>query len=366
MKVLFRVDFGRGVGLGHLRRCLSLAAALKTAAVESLFLSNRHGKVGVRHFFSSTRKGVRHFFSSGLSSLEKKCLTPFLNGILSWSAEDVAATLAAAVRWGCQVILVDSHEVDGGYLAALRKAGFFVIARDDLAGYPFPCQMVINGNANARDLLYRSSSGDTRFLLGPEYAVLPQDFWELPPRVARQVPRNLLVILGGGDAGRAMPRLLALLDAVPGDFTATAVLGPFFEDPGEVRAAAACASRPVEVVPGPDSMRDLMLRADLAVSAAGQTLYELARAGCPTVAVRMAPNQEGQLRAFAAAGAVWPGGSMEKDGDLSEVQAGIGRLLADPGARAAMSAAGRELVDGAGARRVAEAIGREVTQLANA
>jgi len=344
MKVLFRVDFGDQVGLGHLRRCLSLATALKAWAVESLFLSNRHGVPGW----------------GGVDGIRGETL----DGVSSWSGDDVEATLAMAVRSECRVILVDSHEVGSGYLAALRKAGFFVVARDDLADYSFPCQMVVNGNANARGLPYRSSSGDTRFLLGPEYAVLPPDFWELPPPVARRIPQNVLLILGGGDTGDAMPRLISLLDAMPGDFTVKAVLGPFFNSPDEVRAAAARASRRVEVVPSPNSMRDLMLEADLAVSAAGQTLYELARVGCPTVAVRMAANQEGQLRAFTSAGAVWPGGSMEKNGDLSGVQAGIARLLANPSARTVMSAAGQGLVDGSGARRVAEAIGQEVTQLA--
>ena len=109
-----------------------------------------------------------------------------------------------------------------------------------------------------------------------------------------------------------------------------------------------------------------MLQADLAVSAAGQTLYELAHVGCPVVAVRMAENQEGQMRAFAAAGTLLPGGSVEKDADFSGVRATVGRLLADPAARAAMSAAGRRMVDGGGARRVAEAISQEITQHANA
>lgn len=339
-RVLFRVDFGPGVGLGHVRRCLSLATALKSWDVESVFLSNGHGAPIHAH--------AREFQGESL------------DGILSWSKDDVEVALAVARRWHCKAIAVDSHEVDGRYLGALRRGGLLVIARDDLAAYPFPCQMVVNGNSNARELPYRSSSGDTRFLLGPEYAVLPPDFWELPTRVVRDEPRNVLVTLGGGDAHGAMPQVLMLLDRVPKDFTVTAILGPFVDDLDGMKTAAARASRRVEVVRGPASMRDFMLHADLAVSAAGQTLYELARVGCPTVAARMAANQEGQLRAFAAAGALCPGGSMEKDGDISAVPEGVARLLANAGARVAMSAAGQRLVDGAGARRVASAIAQQI------
>lgn len=345
-RVLFRVDCGRGIGLGHLRRCRSLATALEARNIESVFLTNEYGACG---------------YADGLRFRAKT-----LDGIPSWSADDREAVLAMAHREQCEAIVVDSHEVDGQYLGALLKPGLVVIARDDLGGFPFPCQMVINGNADARELPYASSSGDTRFLLGPEYAVLPPEFWEPPAPVRHDGLRNVLVILGGGDACRVMPRLLVLLDGMPEDFTVTAVLGPFAENRDEVTAAAARTARPVDIVPSPESVRDLMLRADLAISGAGQTLYELARVGCPTIAVRMAANQEGQLRAFAAAGTLWPAGSMASDGDLSDVPAGVRGLLADTDARAAMSAAGQRLVDGAGAWRVAGAIAEKLAAGAGA
>lgn len=343
MRVLFRVDSGHLVGLGHLKRCRSLASALGLRGIESLFLSNGHSP------------------ADGLKEEE------LLEGIVSWSVDDAEATAAVAVLRRCQAVVVDSHNVEAGYLASLRKAGLFVIARDDLAAFPFPCQLVINGNADAKELRYTSSSGDTRFLAGPEYAVLPPDFWQpLPVLDATRAPRNLLVVLGGGDAGGAMPRLLSLLDQLPGDFSITAVIGPFFMNTEEVDKTAAKTSRPVKIVKSPESLWELMLQSDLVVSAAGQTLYELARVGCPTVAVRVAANQEGQLRAFAAAGTLLPGGNMERDGDFSGVREGLSRLLGDPAARAAMSEAGRKLVDGAGAGRVADTISQEVTHVASA
>ncbi|MBI3954327.1 MAG: hypothetical protein HY330_07420, partial [Chloroflexi bacterium] len=64
------------------------------------------------------------------------------------------------------------------------------------------------------------------------------------------------------------------------------------------------------------------------------------------------------LRALAEAGLVRLGGC--GDGDLAAVRGAILSLLADPEARAAMSAAGQRLVDGQGALRVARAILAEV------
>ena len=84
----------------------------------------------------------------------------------SWTEADTEATLKAASIHGCDAVVVDYHEAGTTYLASLRDGGLYVIARDDLALYSFPCQMVFNGNADATRLPYCSSSGDTSFLLG--------------------------------------------------------------------------------------------------------------------------------------------------------------------------------------------------------
>jgi len=332
--VLFRVDFGHEIGLGHLRRSLSLATALAKWGVTSFFLT------GGRSEYSAPSR-----FEGDV-----------IRDVQSWTADDAKATLEMATRRGSKTIVVDSHEVGADYLAELRAGGLFVIARDDLASYPFPCQMVINGNANARELPYCSSSGDTRFLLGPEYAVLPPEFWEMFTRAIRDEARNVLIILGGADPCNLTPGLLALLNEMPGDFTVTAVVGPFFRNQEEVRTAADRSQRFVKLVDGLDSVCDLMLEADVAISAAGQTLYELICVGCPTVAIQVAPNQEGQLKALAEAGCVRTAGSAEEGNILLRVREALLLLLSNPTIRATMTTMGQRLVDGRGAERVAQAI----------
>ena len=94
----------------------------------------------------------------------------------------------------------------------------------------------------------------------------------------------------------------------------------------------------------------------MAVSGGGQTLYELAAAGVPTVAIEVAENQRFQMEAF------------EAEGFLRSVEAGqpaecglvtanmVDCLRQDQEMRSRMSQAGRRLVDGRGSLRVAEAI----------
>src|SRR4030095_10918806 len=98
----------------------------------------------------------------------------------------------------------------------------------------------------------------------------------------------------------------------------------------------------------PEDMRSLMLAADVALCAGGQTLYELAATSTPALAIRTAANQTANLAAFNAAGiARWMGDAgdpMLDDGIVVALQG----LLRDPEARVEMGNRGRAAVDGRG------------------
>jgi spore coat polysaccharide biosynthesis predicted glycosyltransferase SpsG len=105
-------------------------------------------------------------------------------------------------------------------------------------------------------------------------------------------------------------------------------------------------------------LRDLMLRADIAVSGSGVTLLELAATSTPMVAVALADNQRPNFEAFTKAD-VALGAGMATDPNLGDaIEAAVKRLAEDRALRVAMSARGRELVDGEGSSRVASLIGR--------
>ncbi|HBQ38309.1 MAG TPA: UDP-2,4-diacetamido-2,4,6-trideoxy-beta-L-altropyranose hydrolase [Candidatus Omnitrophica bacterium] len=335
--VLFRVDAGPVVGLGHLQRCLSLAGALRRLEVASVFLVNRT---------PATQQRVERFgYEARMISQSR-----------SWDAADLSETIALAAVQRCPVVIVDSDHEGERYLRQLRDAGFFVCALEDLAPHPFPSQLVVNGDAHARELPYVSSTGETVFLLGPEYSMLREEFWSIPQRVVREIPQRVLIMLGGDDPYRLMPDILRVVDACQGHFTIAAVIGPFFTHVQEIEATAARLAHPVQLIHAPEAVRDLMLEADVALSAGGQTLYELARVGCPTIAVRTAANQDGQVRVFAQQGFLQAVGWAGDRAVIRLMQEALRCLLSDPQARAAMSAIGQRLIDGQGALRVAQAL----------
>ncbi len=336
--VLFRVDAGPGVGLGHLQRSLSLASALRQYGAECAFVTH-----------PATLSGDR----IGAFGFQREVL----RAESPWGPEDLAQTCSVLKRREWTTVVVDSGRKSLEYLQGLRNAGLSVCAVEDLAPFPFPCQLVVNGDAHAERLDYRSSLGDTRFLLGPKYAVLRQEFWEVPDRrVVRSQIGKVLITLGGADPHDWMPPLLRMMGELPVPLEISAIIGPYFEHPDKVQAAAGSIRSTVSLVTDPTSVRVLMEEADLAVSAAGQTLYELARVGCPTVAFVMGSDQTEQLEAIAQSGCVISVGD-SRQGDLcARVREALTALLSDARLRAEMTEAGRRLVDGQGAHRVAQAV----------
>jgi len=334
--VLFRVDATATSGLGHLQRCLSLALALRGDGIASTFLADSHPEA------------ERRIAALGFDFAPLEQARP-------GSPDDVARTLDSAVHVGATHILVDSYHVDTEYLARLRDSGGVVAAIDDLAAYPFPCQLVVNGGAHAETLPYRSL-GDARFLLGPRYVMLRPEFRNVPVRAPRPEMQNVLIAVGGADPRGLLSILLEAAGLLPEQCVVTAITAPMFAHPEVVAAAAARCARPVRLVRDPPSVRALMVEADLALSAGGQTMYELAAAGTPTVAVAAADNQIASVRAMADAGVVRAVSGADDASLRAQVGDVLVELLPRPDLRAAMAAAGRRLVDGCGAERVAEVL----------
>ena len=99
-----------------------------------------------------------------------------------------------------------------------------------------------------------------------------------------------------------------------------------------------------------------MSGADLAISASGQTLYELARCGTPTIAFCSGPDQIHNLTALAKANVVWNAGDAASHHWARDIGAAITALIGDTARRAAMSKTGQTLIDGLGAERLVSAL----------
>ena len=98
-------------------------------------------------------------------------------------------------------------------------------------------------------------------------------------------------------------------------------------------------------------MLELMLDADICISAGGQTTYELARVGVPTVCVCFADNQRFNIKGLSDGGFLEYAGNVDDVDMLAKIAGGVD-ALEDMETRKARSLTGRSLVPGDGAVNV--------------
>jgi spore coat polysaccharide biosynthesis predicted glycosyltransferase SpsG len=102
-------------------------------------------------------------------------------------------------------------------------------------------------------------------------------------------------------------------------------------------------------------MPQLMIEADLAISAAGSTIWELAYLGVPAILGVVADNQRVGASALERCGAAMAFDGTSKS-SVDELRQALGTVYDDQPRRAAMSEAARGLVDGNGVALVAKQI----------
>ena len=309
LRAAFLAEAGPGVGLGHLRRCQALAAALGSRGAAVRFL-------------------VAGAAGGGTDAAR-----------LDWT-RDPALAVEALAAWRPHVAVVDSYGASPELFERVAALAPYAVAVDDLADRPLPVHLVVNGAWHATRLAYRARP-DTVFLLGPEYALLAPAFVGAPRRSVRDDVRRVLVTLGGDPPADALAAVLHGVRRAAPAARIDVALGPFAPVPD-------ATGEGVRVCRGLDSLRPLMLEADLAVTGGGVTLYECLATGVPVIGVCLADNQRPNIDELGRAGLIL-------SGEPSLEQA-VGRLADDPALRRSMSVRGRCDVDGRGAARVADAI----------
>ena len=318
--VLVRTACGEQIGLGHYRRCLTLAEALiaRGARVTMLVASDDRA----RSLLVETE-------------IPTRSLSPF--------PDEPHDTLAVARAIGATCLIIDDYAVTSAMLREWSAAELVVGVIDDLAERTLEVDLVINGSPHAHALPYRFATYTER-LLGPRFALLRAEFRELAPPAPAETVQRVLVMMGGSDPLGLTDRAVAAVRIALPTAHIDAVVGP-------LASSSVVAGPQVTLHVAPPELPALMQRAELAVSAAGQSLYELAACGVPTLAIAVADNQRAQLAALAEAGVVWPVAV-----SLSDLSARVTALANDSEQRERMRTAGRALVDGDGALRAADAI----------
>ncbi len=270
MRVLILTEGGKGIGFGHITRMLAVYQAFEEAGVRPYMLVKGDNSVG------SVLKEARW-------------------EILDWINDPASVK----ERFGkVDILMIDSYLAPREVYEYLSKMAKVPAYYDDFGRIEYPCGVVINGNIHAEMIDYPNSSC-VNYLLGVKYLPMRREFWDVKRKNIREKIKEILITFGGEDIRNMTPFVLKILTKNFRTYTKTVVLGRGFRNETVKEAKLVSDSRTKFVYyPTAKEMKELMLRTDIAISAAGQTLYELARVGVPTVAVVVAENQRLQAQVF--------------------------------------------------------------------
>jgi UDP-2,4-diacetamido-2,4,6-trideoxy-beta-L-altropyranose hydrolase len=324
--------------MGHAMRCLALAQEWIRSGGHAVF---------VGHFENTVLKN--QFIAEGIEviSFDTGWPTPY----------DIEMTLhivskdKATIPW----IVIDGYHFDTTYQETIRSRGFFLIVVDDIHHLShYDADIVLNQNITANTMHYKCNS-ETRVLLGTKYALLNQKFFfsERPKRAVPVKAKRVLITLGGGDQIDILTKVLKAvrrLGSAQMEFAVVTGSNDLPDDSTLHEDLSRCnhKCRFLHIV---RDMPGLMTWADMAVSAAGSTCWELAYMGVPTLTVVVSKNQQSVADTLDAKG-VFKTLGCGKQLDDAGLANELFSLSNDREKRKRIIENAQNLVDGKGASRV--------------
>ncbi len=275
------------------------------------------------------------------------------------SAEDALATVQAARSCGADWIVLDGYHFDAHYQATIKNSGLNLLALDDFGALDhYAADIIVNQDPIADERLYARRDPHTRLLLGTAYTFLRREFRQRtrPQRDVPALARRLLLTFGGSDPDRLTEMALAEMEFVAVDGLETVVLiGPGNSRGDALEAAGQGRSnlrllRPAVSPTAPDIF-DWMAWCDLAVTAAGGTLWELAYCRIPSIALLVSEGQAPAMDVLHKRGACLSLG-LGRQLARGQLAKAISGLCRDAPRRAALGTNLAAMVDGHGAQRV--------------
>ena len=273
MRVAIRADASVTIGSGHVMRCLTLAEALRAKGGEVVFLCREtEGHLGVE----ISQRGF---------TLE------WLNEATSGSETDAADCLAV-LGSGVDLLVVDHYGLDLCWEKLLRDKTRYIMVIDDLANRAHDCDLLLDQNL-LPDMDQRYDGlvpQHCRLLLGPQFALLRNEFHYLAKKPRERSRVGLLLIFFGGSDSQNLTAL-ALREIAEIPLAADVVIGGSNPHRSEIETLCGESNGKWTLHVQTGRMAELMANADLALGAGGSSHWERCRLGLPAIVVTVADNQ---------------------------------------------------------------------------
>ena len=333
--LMIRADANVAIATGHAMRCLALAQAWQDTGGRAVFA-----------------------MAESVPAIDARIAAEKIQTInINESPGSLAdATRTADLASGCNAawIVADGYHFGSEYQHRVKNSAVKLLFLDDngRAGN-YAADFVLDSNPHANESLYAKREAYTRLLLGPGYALLRREFracrdWK---RAIPDLGRKVLVTLGGSDPDNVTLSIIEGLKTLRIEgLEAVVVVGgsnPHFR----TLELAVGGDNRIRLAKDASNMPELMAWADVAISAAGSTCWEMCLLGVPTLLISLASHHIPIAKWLDQKSVSTDIGTRQQLSSQA-IACRLESLLNDAEARERMSRRARNLVDGTGALKV--------------
>lgn len=330
-----RADGNAEIGMGHVMRCLSIADALTQKGSKPLFIT-------------ATEECMELIQKRGYETILLE--TDYQEMELEIS--QLASILRKNPHREQNTILVDSYQATEPYFISLGNYAKVACMED--MGHSYPVDMLINYNIYAPKLEY---IGNFKTVLGTQYVPLRHEFVNDCDYRIREEVTDVMLTTGGSDPKFISKVILETLLAEEKlkNIHYHVISGPFNRYEKELLAFAEDKEQ-ITVYQNVKSMKEIMKKSDVIISATGSTLYEIGSLGVPMICFYFADNQQPGARCLAEQTDIVNAGNILdfRERTLRNMKAALLRCVEEKSYRELIASQEKQLVDGQGALRIAE------------
>lgn len=337
--LLIRTDANSLIGAGHIMRCIAVAEAWQTYGGNPVILSNCNSHV--------IKKRVK---DKNITIIEVKSIHP--------DPFDLNFTLQTIERYRNPQhqtwVVIDGYHFDSEYIDAISKQGFKSVVVDDINHLPYyPSDIILNQNIGSETFNYQSKT-NTLKLLGPGFTLIRSEFINYQKSFLNVPPhaKNILITFGGADKNNITLKIINCINclSIP-DLDLKIVIGPENSNFHNIQGVLTTMNLSHSLLQNVNNMAPIMRWADLAITAAGSTCWELALMGVPALLVAVADNQLKVAETLNSKGIMKNLGWWEELTE-KEIMKEISIYLLNQRLRCRSIQRGRALIDGKGVFRL--------------
>jgi len=275
-KLTVLTEGGRLYGFGHLTRCLSITNCFRESGLTIDYIIDGDDTVS--------------------TIIEDQSFT-----LMDW----LENTALFSKLKDSSFILIDSLRITRKQIKNLQNLDLEIIYIDDYKRENFLERgFIIDWTilADEKEFFFPEKEGIT-YLLGSQYTPIREPFKINQSKDMSDKINSIFVSFGGSDVRNMTPLVLETLAKHFPDLRKDIVIGAGFKNTQNINLFK---DKNTTLVRNPNAkiMSDLMINNDIAISSGGQTLYELASLGVPTISILLVENARDDTEGWSEVGAM--------------------------------------------------------------